>query len=193
MSFSLYHQSYANKSDEDIQKRTNEKEQELNKIFENISLQTDSNSLRLVVLGCPDKRMVKQYEIIFEKVLKRKVEVITFDITIDHLIGESNIIQHDCTLPFPKPTYDITYGHVLLKFIETEKQFAVLINSFESLKLGGIAIHVFDREEIEAKEINLPDGLWSVPLAKWKQKLSEHNIEYKEVQLKHGPALILKR
>lgn len=193
MTLSVYHQKYVDQSDEEIQRKADAKEQELVAIFNEVSLNTDSDPVRLAVLGCGDKRFVAHHKRIFENVLKRNVEVITFDITIDHLTGESNVFQHDCTLPLPNPPYDITYAHVLLKFIEAEKQFDLLKNSFDALKPGGIAIHGFDWDEIKATSPKLPDGLWAVPLDQWKQKLTGLGIEYKEIPLKYGPALVLLR
>ena len=149
--------------------------------------------MRVAVLGCADKRFVAHHKRIFEQVLKRNVEIITCDITIEHLDGESNVFQHDCTLPLPNPPYDITYGHVLLKFIETEKQFDLLKNSFDALKPGGLAIYGFDWEEIKAGGLKLPDGLWAVPLDRWKDKLTKLGVKYKEISLKYGPALVLLR
>lgn len=191
MPISTYHQKYADYSDEEIKKRADAKEQELASIFKKVLLSTDSDPVRLVVLGCGDKRFVTHHKRIFEQVLRKNVEVTTFDITIDHLIGESNVFQHDCTLPLPNLPYDITYAHVLLKFIEVGKQFDLLKNSFGALKPGGVAIHIFDEEEIKSTNPKLPDGLWPVPLDKWKQKLAELCVEYKEIPLKYGPALIL--
>ncbi len=191
MTLSTYHQKYSSQSDEELKRRADAKEQELASIFHEISLNTDSDPVRLAVLGCGDKRFIAHHKRIFENVLKRNVEVSTFDISIDHLAGESNVFQHDCTLPIPNPPYDITFAHVLLKFIKTEKQFDLLKNSFDALKSGGVAIHVFDEEEIKATSPKLPDDLWAVPLEKWKQKLTELSIEYKEIPLKYGPALVL--
>jgi len=191
MTLSTYHQKYVDQSDEELQRKADSKEQELASIFQEVSLNTDSDPVRLAVLGCGDKRFVALHKRIFEQVLKRNIEVTTFDITIDHLAGESNVFQHDCTLPLPNPPYDITYAHVLLKFIETEKQFDLLKNSFDALKSGGVAIHVFDEEEIKATSPKLPHDLWAVPLEKWKQKLTELGIEYMEIPLKYGPALVL--
>ncbi len=193
MTLSTYHQKYVDQSDDEIQRKADAKEQELASIFRAVSLNTDSNPVKLAVLGCGDKRFVVHHKGIFENVLKRTVEVTTFDIFIDHLAGESNVFQHDCTLPLPNPPYDITYAHVLLKFIEDEKQFDLLKNSFDVLKPGGVAIHVFDEEEVKATSPKLPDGLWSVPLEKWKLKLTELGIEYKEIPLKYGPVLVLLR
>jgi len=193
VSLSIYHQKYADKSNEEIKKRAEAKEQELVTIFSNISLNTNSDPVRVAVLGCGDKRNVAHHTKIFEQILKRNVEVITFDITTEHLKGETNIFQHDCTLPLPKSPYDIMYGHVLLKFIETKKQFDVLKNSFDALKPGGVAIHCFDWDEIKAEGPKLPDGMWAVPLAQHKKRLTELSIEYKEITLKYGSALVLLR
>jgi hypothetical protein len=193
MTLSSYHQKYADQTDEEIRRRADAKEQELATIFNEISLNTKSDPVRIAVLGCGDRRFIGHHKRIFEEVLKRGVEIITFDIMIDHLEGEQNVFRHDCTLPLPNPPYDITYAHVLLKFIETKKQFDVLKNSFDALKPGSVAIHVFDWEEVKAEGPKLLDGLWAVPLGKWKKQLTELGIEYKEIILKYGPALVLLR
>ena len=46
----------------------------------------------------------------------------------------------------PGTPYDITYSSILLKFIKTEKQIDLLVNSYEALKKGGIAIHLVGSE-----------------------------------------------
>ena len=191
MSLSVYHQKYLDQSEEEIQHKADAKEQELLAIFQEISLNTDSDPLRVAVLGCGDKRLVAHHKKVFENVLRKAVEITTFDITIDHLAGENNVFQHDCTLALPNPPYDITYAHVLLKFIEPTKQLALLENSYNALKSGGVAIHVFDQEEIDSGEEQLAGGLWAVPLLQWKEKLNNLGIAYKEVSLKYGPALLL--
>lgn len=190
MNLSSYHQKYTNKNDEEIQKRADVKERELVEIFKNISL-NNNVPVRLAVLGCGDKRFIGHHKRIFEKVLRNDVDVTTFDITIDHLKDAPNVLQHDCTKPLPNPPYDITYGHVLLKFIQTDKQFNVLRNSFDALNSGGIAIHLFDFEEIKSKSSRLEDALWSVPLDRWKKELSKIKIQYKEIPIEYGLALVL--
>ena len=191
MPLSSYHQTYADLSDDEIKKRADAKEQELAVIFKESPLSTNSVLVRVAVLGCGDKRFVVHHKRIFEYVLGKNVEITTFDISIDHLQGETNVFQHDCTLPLPNPPYDITYGHVLLKFIETEKQFDLIKSSYDALKHGGVAIHCFDQEELMTKSPKLPDGLWAVPLDQWKEKLTKLGIKYKEISLKYGPALVL--
>lgn len=193
MALSPYHQKYSDKPDEELKRRVDVKEKELTSIFQEISLNTDSNPVKLAVLGCGDKRFVAHHKRIFENVLKRNVEITTFDISIDHLAGKSNVFQHDCTLPLPNPPYDVTYAHVLLKFIEPEKQFDLLKNSFDALETGGVAIHVFDEDEVKATGPKLPNNLWAVPLDQCKEKLTELGIEYKEIPLKYGPSLVLFR
>ncbi len=191
MALSKYHQKYADQSNIEVEKKAFAKEKELNEIFKIFSLKTDSNSVRIAVLGCGDKRFITQHKRIFEKILKRKVEIFTFDIVLEHLEGEQNIFKHDCILPLPNPPYDITYGHVLLKFIEPEKQFDLLRNSYEALKPGGIAIHILDNEEVKATETKLPNDLWRVSLEKLEGKLLISGIKYKKLDLKYGPALVL--
>ena len=191
MLLSNYHQKYSNQTDEEMQKRINAKEEELEVIFNKIKPNTDSNILDIAILGCGERRFINGHKNIFEKTLNKDVNIFTFDITVDHLLGEKNIFQHDCTLPIPNSPYDITYAHVLLKFIETNKQFNLLLNSYNALKTGGLAIHVFDNEEIESKEIKISDSLYFVPLENYKKELEKLNIEYQEIKLKYGPALIL--
>lgn len=193
MALSKYHQTYINQRDEEIQRKADAKEQELIAIFNEIPFISESDPVSVAVLGCGDKRFVAYHKRIFEHVLEKNIIVTTFDITIDHLKGELNIIQHDCTQPLPDPPFDITYSHVLLKFIETKKQFDLLIHSFYALKTHGVAIHIFDWDEIQADNPRLPNDFWAVPLEQWKEKLGKHKIENKEIILPYGPALILLR
>lgn len=191
MSLSTYHQNFVSKSDEDMQRRIAEKEQELVQIFDQVKLEKYDDIISVAVLGCADKRLVQGHKQIFEKVLGKKVELITFDLTIDHLSGEENVVQHDCTLSFPNAHYDITYAHVLLKFIPTEKQFDLIKNSFDALAEGGIAIHVLDREDYETKDLKVSDGYYSVPLDDYKNKLSDLGISFREFPNKYGLAFVL--
>lgn len=191
MKLSQYHQKYADYSEEEMQKRVNEKEAELESIFNNISLCTKSEIVKLAVMGSGDKRFVKHHQRIFEKFVQKPVEVTTFDITVDHLEGEDNINQHDCTMPLPNVPYDITYAHVLLKFIETEKQWDLIMNSYNALRDGGLAIHVFDKSDYETSKATQEDGYYSVALNRWKEKLEKEKIKFIEVPVKYGKALVL--
>lgn len=191
MPLSQYHQKYTHQSDAEIENRANEKKLELSEIFAQAKLETTSDPVRIAVVGCGDKRFIQHHKEIFESFLQRAVEITTFDIVIDHLKGEENVIQHDCTLPLPHGPFDITYAHVLLRFIETEKQWDLIKNSVDALKVGGLAIYLLDTEDYETKETKLSNGLFSVPLDRWKAKLTELGIEYKEISVKFGLALVI--
>ena len=193
MTLSPYHKKYASQPDAEVQNRVNEKRQELAAIFAEVQLKTTSEPVRIAVVGCGDKRYVQWHKDIFETLLKRPVEITTFDIVVDHLQGEENVIQHDCTVPFPGRPFDITYTHVLLRFIETEKQWDLILNSFHTLTLGGLAIHLLDTEDYKTEASLLPNGLFTVPLKRWEEKLDELGIEYKEIPVKYGLALVLNK
>lgn len=191
MVLSDYHQQFAFKPDEDITRRIDAKEQELVQIFESVQLLNERDVVRVAVLGCADKRLIQGHKKIFEKILNKKIELTTFDLSIEHLLGEENVIQHDCTLPLPNPSYDIVYSHVLLKFIPTEKQFDVIRNSFEALNSGGIAIHILDKIDYETVSLKLPDGCFAVPLADYEAELVKIGIDCKELPNKYGVALVI--
>lgn len=190
MKLSSYHQKYINKSDEELAQRADVKYQELKQIFSQVKLLTNNDPLKIAVMGCGDKRFVQYHNKYFTELFGKGVELTTFDISIEHLIGEKNIILHDCTTPLPNPPYDLTYAHVLLKFIPTEKQWDVIQNSYTALSAGGIAIHVLDSEDYSGKE--LADGLYSVPLQNWEDRLTQNNIEFKKILLKSGPSQNMK-
>lgn len=191
MTLSPYHQKYANQPDVEVQNRVNEKRLELSAVFAQVQLETMRKPVRIAVVGCGDKRYIQRHKEIFEDLLGRSVEITTFDIVIDHLQDEEHVIQHDCTLPLPNGPFDITYAHVLLRFIETEKQWDLIRNSFNAITPGGLAIHLLDTDDYETEAPLLPNGLFSVPLRKWEAKLDELGIEYKEIPVKYGLALVV--
>jgi len=180
MALSIYHKEYSGYTDEEIEKRADAKKQELVAIFQEVPFDSDSDLVRVAVLGCGDKRFVKLHKEIFKSFIEKPIDIITFDITIEHLGGEENVVQHGCTLPLPNGPFDITYAHVLLKFIETEKQWQIIKNSYEALKHGGLAIHILDKEDYE-----------TVPLEEYKRKIDEENIKYKEIPVRYGIALVI--
>jgi hypothetical protein len=135
----------------------------------------------VAVFGCADKRLIQGHKVIFEKVLNKKVDLTTFDISIEHLLGEDNVYQHDCTYPLPNLTYDITYSHVLLKFIPTNKQLDLIKNSFSSLNSGGIAIHILDKADYETTDKKSYGKYFTIPLVDYKLELDNLNIKYMEI------------
>ena len=171
--------------------RVNEKREELKAILGEVVFETPNGPCRVAVLGCGDKRFVAAHKKLFEEFTHKPVTLTTFDITTDHLAGEQGVIKYDCTLPLPDLPYDITYAHVLLKFIETEKQWELLKNSYDALIEHGIAIHVMDKEEVESKKQLLPNGQYAVPIKRWEERLLSQDIHFKVIQVKFGVALVL--
>lgn len=190
MPLSPYHQHYAERSDEELNHRALVKKQELKKTFGELEYTPVHSPVRIAVLGCADKRFVVLHKEIFEELLQRPVELTTFDITTEHLEGEKGVMRHDCSLPLPNPPYDIMFGHVLLKFVETEKQWNVIRNSFDALCAPGLAIHVFDEEDITTTSVKQRDGYFSVPLERWKQKLNEEKIDFVILRWSMNPGTV---
>ena len=178
-----YHQKYANRSDKELKDRIAEKEKELILIRDAVNPKFKSETLNIAIIGCGEKRFVAGHRDIFARVFDKPVNITTLDITIDHLVGEENIVQHDCTLPLPKGPYDITFAHVLLRYIPKEKQWDLVKNSFNSLKDGGMAIHVLDPEDDETTEL--------VDLPAIEDNLKNESISSKKVKLPIGQALVL--
>ena len=157
------------------------KEKELQTVFSETHFSTPVATPRVGILGCADARHVFAHKRIFETLLGTEIEMTTFDVTIEHLTGEPNCIQHDLTLPLPNPPYDVLFGHVVLKFIETEKQWNVLQYAFEALRENGIAIFVFDEEDKTTKDVHQTDGHFSVPLERWEKQLTENRMPFQEL------------
>src|SRR3989338_10493532 len=173
MTLSTYHQKFLNRSDEEMDRRARVKMVELRNVLTEVPITVTSDPVRIAVFGCADRRHVAVHVKMFGELLGKRVEVTTFDIAVEHLSGESGVVPHDVTEPLPGDLYDFTFSHVLLKFIETERQWDVLRNSYDALRSPELAIHVFDAEAVETMTSKQSDGYWSVPLERWKAKLME--------------------
>lgn len=182
MTLSKYHANYASRTDEELQQRADAKEMEIKKIFAEVGFTPKHSPVRIAVTGCADKRFVELHRQLFERILGIPAALTTFDITIDHLVGAEGVVQHDITEPFPGGPFDLTFGHVVLKFIETEKQWEALKCAYESLAPGGMAIEVLDREDVTTTMPKQRDDHYSVPLERWKQALEKEKIKFKIVE-----------
>lgn len=182
MAISSYHQKRINKTEEEVLRRLLVKEMELKKILNETDYKPSSGIVRIAILGCADKRFVKLYKSMFEKFLDRAVEVTTFDITIEHLQGEQGVIQHDITKPLPNGPYNIEFGHLILRFIEVTKQESVIKNAYDALCSPGLAIFIFDQEDISTQTPKRADGYWSVPIEKYKRTLATQGINFKDIR-----------
>lgn len=184
MELSTYHQKYAAQSDTEIGNKTSAKRAELEAIFGALPPAFNHEPIKIAVLGCGDKRFVQKHRGLFSSLLQKPIDLTTFDITTNHLQGEEGVILHDCTLPLPNGPYDITYAHVLLKFIEPTKQLDVLYNSYESLRKPGLAIHILDAEDYKGDHP-------PVDLVTHQTSLRERGIAFKEIPVHYGLALVL--
>jgi hypothetical protein len=183
MTISEYHQKYANLPDEEIAKRAKVRELELVEISKHVILMTGDRRADVGVIGCGDKRFIKLHQKMFEDVLNKPVRIISFDISVEHLKGEKNVIMHDCVKPLPNGPYDLIYAHVVLKFNSRDKQWQILKNSYDALQLGGIAIHIINKEDYSVREEKLASGYFSVPVKLWKEQLSREGIKFIELPL----------
>lgn len=184
MELSTYHQKFAAQPDTEIDRKVSAKRAELEAIFSALPTTFNHEPVKIAILGCGDKRFVQKHRELFFSILQKPIELTTFDITTDHLQGEEGVALHDCTLPLPNGPYDITYAHVLLKFIKPAKQIDVLYNSYHALREHGLAIHVLDKTDYEGSQP-------PVDLESHKALLQNKNIMFIEIAVHYGLALVL--
>lgn len=189
---SEYHAKYQSKSDDEIVKRAREKFNELTRVFSAASLDTQSDPVEVAVMGCGDKRFVAHHKDMFARILARDVRITTFDIEVSHLAGEENIVEHDCSTPLPGGPYDIAFGHVVLPFLEPDKQLDMIQSGYNALKPSGIQIQVLDPMNYDKESETLP-GLHKVDLEKLKNKAEELGAKVIEVTLEIGIAIVVVR
>ncbi len=182
MAISDYHKKHISRTEEETDRRIFVKELELKKILLETNYKPGFDTVRVAVLGCADKRFVKRHKAIFEKLFQKPVEQITFDITTEHLEGEENVIRHDITTPIPSTPFDITFGHVVLKFIETSKQWDAIKSAYNVLRSPGLGIFVYDMEDITTEAPIQADGYFSVPVETYKLKLAQENMKFKDLR-----------
>lgn len=190
---SEYHQRYAAMPDEEIAAFVTAKKVEFAAILEAATVVVGKSPIMIAVLGCPDKRMIPLHKKMFEEVLLKDIKMTTYDISVRHLEGVSGVMEHDVTEPLPGGPYDFILEHVLLRFIEEDQQWYAIFNSYDALKPGGLAIHILDEEDYARQGDDVPEGYHSVPLEKWKDKMRALGMDYIEVPVEHGVALVIIR
>ncbi|MFA4955260.1 MAG: hypothetical protein WC641_08200 [Patescibacteria group bacterium] len=183
---SVYHEVYAKLNDDEIAARANVKELGLRQVIMTLGRPTlPDPRVRVLVLGCADRRLIASHERIFSSLLGKPVDLTTLDVDIEHLQGIAGVIQHDAALPLPVPPYGMIYGDILVRFLEPAKQFAVLKNSWDALAPGGMAIHIFNQEDFDPPKDYAPlPGTYKVDLNALQADLNKSGIEYLEVPLR---------
>lgn len=189
MAFSDYHQKYLKELPENIDSRLRAKQHELIQVVEKADIAFPNDLLRVAVLGCADKRLVKAHKTIFEEVFQRHVDILTFDISIDHLQGEEQVYEHDCREPLPYTPYNVTYSHTLLRFMEPEEQWKVLSNSYNALKDGGVAFHFMSKDGRTEPTKMMQEGFWQIPLDTFELKLQAEGIKSLRIPVMTGADL----
>jgi hypothetical protein len=142
----VHYAEYATRSNERVEIRAKVKKAILEKVFFETHFQR-TDKTRISVFGASDKRYLPVHKRLFEETLKTEVDMTTFDIDTEHLVGESNIKQHDVRQPLREEHSDIIFAHALLKFINISEQFTVIENSYKALIKGGLAINICHRPE----------------------------------------------
>lgn len=193
MKISDYHQKYAALPDEEIDRKADNKKEELMALQAVAQLETSSEPCDVAVIGCGDKRLIEKHRQIFSEFCGKPINMTTIDIVVDHLAGEENVMQHDCVEPIPGGPYDITYGHVMLRFVRAAQQWSVIQNCYDALKPGGLAIQILDFLDFTTESELLPNGLYSVPLRKYQDKMDELGMPFVEVSAKKGLVLAVKK
>jgi hypothetical protein len=181
-----YHQKYQQKTDAEIDSRVQAKEIGLRQVIATLGATMPSvPELRVAVLGCADKRLIEHHRRIFSSIYGKPVKLTTADIAVEHLQGAEGVVQHDATEPLPGGPYDIVYADVLVRFVESAKQFSVLKNSFDALAPGGMAIHIFASEDFDPPPGYAPlPGTHKVDLNALQLELTKAGINYLEVPLR---------
>lgn len=102
-----------------------------------------AESVKVVVLGASDKRYIPIHKRIFEEILKKTIQMTTFDVDVNHFGGKSeSVVKHDVTKAFPGTPYNIIFSHELMKFLTPEEQILAMKNSYYALSDHGLAMHI---------------------------------------------------
>lgn len=189
INLSEYHQRRNALSDQEVLEDLKQKKEELDQVFKVIKPSFQGSMVRIAVLGCADKRFIPGHKEMFKNFLEKEIDMSTLDITLEHLQGAENIVKHDCTQPLPGKPYDITYGHILLKFMPPEKQWQVLTNSFNQLNPKGMAIHLMNSGGKTVPTLFVPEGFFNIPLKEFEKRLEKMGIEYTQLEVESGKDL----
>jgi SAM-dependent methyltransferase len=183
MGISDYHRRQSDLSDTEVQRRGIAKINELETIFQFVSKpKIAGDALRVAVLGCADARYIPIHQQLFKEIFQASIEMVTFDITVEHLNNGRGVIKHDCTLPLPKTPFDVIFAHVLLKFLSAEGQTSLLQNAWDALRSGGVAIIINDAEDLQSR---------AVDARRLRNEMNEKGIPYTEVKVPYGMAWVL--
>lgn len=138
-----HYKEYASQPDKWVSNMEITKKSIVKYIIEAMTFKPKTESVKVVVLGASDKRYIPIHKRIFEEILKKDIQMNTFDVDVVHLGGKSkSVVEHDVTKTFPNAPYDIIFSHELMKFLTPEEQIQVMKNSYHALSNNGLAMHI---------------------------------------------------
>jgi hypothetical protein len=180
---SQYHQKWTEKSDEAIRHFVLVKELQFRQVFASIGAPAFvSPTPRIAILGCKERRLALWQNEMFSRLLAKPTAVTTFEITTEHLSGVPGVIQHDATEPLPGGPFDLVYADVLVRFIAPEKQLTVLIDSWEALAPGGMAVIAFSHNDYDPRPDYVPaPDTYRVDMNALQLELSKRSIPFLEI------------
>lgn len=177
---SLHYKEYGSQPDSWVNNMAVTKRSIVAHILSETSLAMQHIPVRVVVLGASDKRYVPIHKKIFEELLGSEVDMKTLDLDTHHLDGTEGVIEHDVTKPFPKVPYDIVFSHELMKFLSADEQKHVVINSYNALREGGLAMHIMHEPSIKGTK-ELRDWQYRVNPDHLLEDALAHKIDAKKI------------
>lgn len=148
-----HYAEYAAQSDVWVSNMETTKQSIVRHVLSAAGFDSDKDKLNVVVLGASDKRYIPIHERVFSESTEKEIALITFDLDPRHLGGAStNVLQHDVTQSFPGEPFDIVFSHELMKFLTSEEQLKTIVNSYQALCQGGVAMHIIHEPSIQGTQ-----------------------------------------
>jgi hypothetical protein len=145
-----HYAEYASQSDEWVANMQITKRSIVEYVLDQMKFEAVHEPVKVVVLGASDKRYISIHHDVFQSILHRAISMVTFDLDINHLGGESkDVISHDVTKIFPDTPYDIVFSHELMKFLTPDEQLQTIKNSYQALGENGLAMHILHEPSIK--------------------------------------------
>lgn len=145
-----HYKEYASQPDEWVENMEATKRSIVEQVLEIMKFETNTDPIKIAVLGASDKRYISIHQRVFENAVQREIQMSTLDIDTNHLGGTSDdVVLHDVTKPFPDAPYAIIFSHELMKFLTPEEQLHSIENSYQALAQNGLAMHILHEPSIK--------------------------------------------
>lgn len=162
-----HYKEYASQPNEWVENMEITKKSIVKYVIKAMKFKTITESVKVVVLGTSDRRYIPIHKRIFEEILKKSIQMTTFDIDVNHLGGKSrSVVKHDVTKAFPDTPYDIIFSHELMKFLTPEEQIRAMKNSYYALSNHGLAMHI----------MHVPSIKGTAELRAWQYRVNPNSL-----------------